>query len=228
MVGAPPDWCEIGRGRMKAPIVTITLCALTFAPGTLFAQSGANGGAPDLNPVKPGAVRITTRAPDTDKWVAFRSANGAQRIFKCKPLACSDAEIVTFTFSKSPTRHPNPKALEKFAKVDLPKSIRALDAAREILTDGAERVETVSSKTATLKNYPAVVNETKFTRGKTAAYAEIAIIFAGPAMVRVTSSSQNRELAQQTLNQFIGVMRIEEGPPPVSPAKPLPSGAQEL
>lgn len=213
---------------MKAPIVTIALCALVFLPGPSFAQSGGTGGAAIVNPVKPGAVRITTRAPDTERWIALRSANGAQRIFKCKPLACSDAETVSFTFSKSPTRHPDPKALEKFAKVDLPKSIRALDAAREILSDGAEHVETVSSKTATLKNYPAVVNETKFTRGKTTAFAEIAIIFAGPAMVRVTSSSQNRDLAQKTLNQFIDAMRIEEGPPPAAPAKPLPSGAQEL
>jgi hypothetical protein len=213
---------------MKAPIVAIALWALVSMPGALLAQSGGTDDAPDVRPIKPGAVRITTRAPDADKWMAVRSAGGTQRVFKCKPLACPDAEVITFTFSKSPTRHPDPKALEKFAKVDLPKSIRALDAAREILTDGAERVETVSSKTATLKNYPAVVNETKFTRGKTTAFAEIAIIFAGPAMVRVTSSSQNRDLAQKTLNQFIEVMRIEEGPPPTAPAKPLPSGAQEL
>ena len=213
---------------MKAPIVAIALWALVSMPGALLAQSGGSDDAPDARPIKPGAVRITTRAPDADKWMAVRSANGTQRVFKCKPLACPDAEVITFTFSKSPTRHPDPKALEKFAKVDLPKSIRALDAAREILSDGAEHVETVSSKTATLKNYPAVVNETKFTRGKTTAFAEIAIIFAGPAMIRVTSSSQNRDLAQKTLNQFIGVMRIEEGPSPTVPAKPLPSGAQEL
>jgi hypothetical protein len=213
---------------MKSPIVAITLCALTFLPGAVFAQSGETDGAPAGKPIKPGAVRITTRAPDTDKWIALRSANGTQRVFKCKPLACSDAETVSFTFAKSPTRHPDPKALEKFAKVDLPKSIRALDAAREILTDGAERVETVSSKTATLKGYPAVVNESKFIRGNSSAYTEIAIIFAGPVMIRAQSASQNRELAQKTLNEFIEAMRIEEGPPPTTPANPLPKGAQEL
>ena len=197
MVSVPAGWCEIGRGHMKALIVATALCALTFTPGALLAQTGGTDSAPPVNPIKPGAVRITTRAPDTDRWIAMRSSNGARRVFKCKPLACSDAETVTFTFSKSPTRHPDPKALEKFAKVDLPKSIRALDAAREILTDGAERVETVSSKTAMLKNDPAVVNETKFTRGKTVAYAEIAIIFAGPAMVRVTSVSQSRSLRKR-------------------------------
>ncbi len=213
---------------MKAPILALALCTLVAVPGTLRAQSGGTGTAPGLKPIKPGAVRVTTRAPDPDKWIMLNAANGTQRIYKCKPLACSDAEAVTFTFSKSPTRHPDPKALEKFAKIDLPKSIRALDAAREVLTDGAERVETMSSKTATIKGYPGVLNESKFTRGKSSAYADIAFIFAGPVMIRVLSASQNRGLAQKTLNEFIETMRIEEGPPPTPPAKPLPNGAQEL
>jgi hypothetical protein len=179
--------------------------------------------------IKPGAVRITTRAPEPDRWDVQRSANGMQRVFKCKPLACSDAESISFTFLKSPTAHPDPQALEKFAKIELPKSIRALDAAREVLTDGAEKVETVSSKTATLKDYPAVLNESKFSRGKVAVYLNTAIIFAGPVMIRVQSSSQNRDLAQKTLSQFVEVMRIEQGPP-LQPGSPQPaiSGAEEL
>jgi hypothetical protein len=180
-------------------------------------------------PLKPGAVRITTRAPEPDKWDAQRSANGLQRVFKCKPLACSDAESISFTFLKSPTAHPDPQALEKFAKIDLPKSIRAADAAREVLTDGTEKIETVSSKTATLKDYPAVINESKFSRGKMSVYLNTAIIFAGPVMIRVQSSSQNRDLAQKTLSQFVEVMRIEQAPPrqPGSP-QPAISGAEEL
>ena len=55
-------------------------------------------------------------------------------------------QTVSFIFSKSPTRHPDPEALEKFAKVDLPKSIRAAGAAREVLSDGAEKIETLVSK----------------------------------------------------------------------------------
>ena len=207
---------------MKITVVATTLCALLCGSGALSAQTAGSGTA---KPIGPTTVRITTRAPDPDKWIALRSVNGAQRIFRCKVLACPDAEVVSFIFSKSPTRHPDPKALEKFAKVDLPKSIRAIDAAREILTDGAEKVETMTSKTATVKGYPAVVNESKFTSGKSAAYSELTIIFAGPAMIRVQSSSQNRDLAQKSLDQFIEVMRIEEGP---SPASPSQKGAQEL
>ena len=193
---------------MKTSIVA-AFCAVVFA----VPASAQTGGDEASKPIKPGGVRITTKAPEPDKWDGQRSANGMVRVFKCKPLACPDAATVTITFLKSPTRHPDPQALEKFAKVELPKSMRALDAAREILTDGAEKIETMSSKTATLKGYPAVVSETKFSKGKTATYLDSAIVFAGPVMIRVFSTSQNRDWAKKTLDQFVEVMNIEEGPP---------------
>jgi predicted RNA binding protein with dsRBD fold (UPF0201 family) len=212
---------------MKTSILALVLGALTAATAAATVAR-AEGDVPKP-PVKSGSVRVTTRAPEPDKWDGQRSANGLQRVFKCKPLACPDTETVSFVFSKSPTRHPDPQALEKFAKVDLPKSIRAIDAAREVLSDGAEKFETVSSKTAAVKGYPAVVNESKLTRGKAAAFVEIAIIFAGPAMIRIQSVSPNRDLAQKSLDQFIAAMRIEEGPAP-SPgqAGPAVEGAEKL
>ena len=205
---------------MKTCIVAV-FCAVVFA----VPASAQTGGDEASKPIKPGGVRITTKAPEPDKWDGQRSANGMVRVFKCKPLACPDAAIVTITFLKSPTRHPDPQALEKFAKVELPKSMRALDAAREILSDGAEKIETVSSKTATLKGYPAVVSETKFSKGKTATYLDSAIVFAGPVMIRVFSTSQNRDWAKKALDQFVEVMNIEEGPP-LPPGTETPPGAK--
>jgi hypothetical protein len=205
---------------MKTSIVAV-FCAVVFA----VPASAQTGGDEASKPIKPGGVRITTKAPEPDKWDGQRSANGMVRVFKCKPLACPDAATVTITFLKSPTRHPDPQALEKFAKVELPKSMRALDAAREILSDGAEKIETVSSKTATLKGYPAVVSETKFSKGKTATYLDSAIVFAGPVMIRVFSTSQNRDRAKKTLDQFVEVMNIEEGPP-LQPGTETPPGAK--
>jgi hypothetical protein len=184
-------------------------------------------------PIRPGSVRITTRPPDQDRWDSQKSANGAQRIFKCKPLACPDAETLTISFAKSPTRHPDPQALDKLAKVDLPKSIRAADAAREVLSDGDAKVDTLTSKTTTMKAYPAVVNESRFSQAKTAVYVNTALIFAGPVMIRMQSMSRNRDLAQKTLNEFVEVMKIEEGPPLApgaqEPANPMPavSGKEE-
>ena len=106
---------------MKNSIVAAAVCALLLAAPA----SAETAGDDASKPIKPGAVRITTKAPEPDKWDARRSANGMVRVFKCKPLACPDAATVTIAFLKSPTRHPDPQALEKFAKIELPKSIRA-------------------------------------------------------------------------------------------------------
>jgi hypothetical protein len=208
---------------MKKHIRAAALCAFVFVPAVALAQTAGDDAS---KPLKPGGVRVTTRAPDADKWDGQKSANGMQRVFKCKPLACADAEIVTIIFSKSPTRHPDPEALEKLAKTDLPKSLHAADAAREVLADGDAKLETLSSKTATLKGYPAVVNETRLSQGKMSIYLNTAIIFAGPLMIRLQSSSKNRALAQKSLNEFVEAMKIEEGPPG-SPSLPTIGGKTE-
>jgi hypothetical protein len=202
---------------MKDHVVAAALGALLLACGPSFAQSGGTAG-----PVKPGDVRVTTRAPESDKWDSSVAANGARRIFKCKPLACPDPQSVSFTFQKSPTKTPDSKALERFATVDLPKSIRAASAARAVLSDSVEKIETLASKTTTLKGYPSVFNETKITRGEESVYYHTDIIFSGPIMIRVESVSPNRELAAKALTEFVEVMQIIEGPPLPPPGRSIP------
>jgi hypothetical protein len=207
---------------MKARILTTALCVLMASAGSSWAQTGSDATPPA--PIKPGSIRVTTKAPEPDKWDALSLNNGTRRIFKCKPLACPDPQSVVFTFSKSPTRHPDPKALERFAKEELPKSIRAASAAREVMSDGEEKAETLTSDTATLKSYPSVINETKLSRNKSETYVQTAIIFAGALMVRIQSSSSNRELAKKALAEFLEIMRIEEGPPAPPPGTPPQRG----
>ena len=162
-------------------MLAIAVAALVLASGSSIAQTGP---AAPAKPLGPGGIRVTTRVPEPDNWIEQKNANGTQRVYKCKPLACPDQETVSFIFSKSPTRNPNPEALEKFAKVDLPKSIRAAAAAREVLTDGTEKIETLVSANGDVKGYPSVVNESKLTRGEALSYIHTAIIFAGPLMIR--------------------------------------------
>jgi len=178
----------------------------------------------DQSPLKPGTVRVTTRAPEPEKWLTQNDIKNKRRLFRCKPLACADKVTVAIEVGNSPTRHPNPQALEKFAKVDLPKSIRAGNAAREIMTDGTDKVETLVSETANLKGYPAVSNETKYIRGSTAVYAITAIIFAGPVMVNVRATSPDLAVAQQYLKAFLDATDIKEGPP-LPPGAPTPTPA---
>jgi hypothetical protein len=48
-----------------------------------------------------------------------------------------------------------------------------------------------------------------------------AIVFAGPVMIRVFSTSQNRDWAKKSLDQFVEVVNIEEG-------LPLPPGTETM
>ncbi len=185
-------------------------------------QPGPDRNAND-KPVPPGGVRVTTRAPDPGKWDQVPVPPGSPRTFNCKPLACSDATRVVVTMLRSPTRDPDPKALEKFAKVDLPKAIRAQSAAQDVLSDGANKMETITSATARLKDHPAVLNETRFTAGKKIVFINTAIIFVGPIMLKFAAMSPNRELAQKSLAEFIAAADIKEGPP-----LPVTSGTQPV
>jgi hypothetical protein len=207
-----------GAGSIKAHIFAAALAALAMAPGICFGQISG-----DQGPVKPGSVRVTTRAPEPGK--RDLASAGAQRVFKCKPLACSDAQTVSFMFQKSPTRHPDPQALEKYAKIELPKRTRALAAALGVLSEGAQKVDTLGSGTAMLKGYPSVFNETQFSQGKASIFVHTAIIFAGAAMIRIDSRSPNRELAKKSLDEFIEAMQIVEGPPLPPGGVPRPPAA---
>jgi len=172
-------------------------------------------------PTKPGTTfQFRAKSPEPDKWVAKRDGNTPRTHYDCKPLACADKVRVTISASKSPTRNPDPQALEKLAKVDLPKAARAAHAAREIMSDGAESVETVLSETTKLHGYPAVVNETKYSRPNATTYRGTVIIFAGPAMVRVEATSPDQKLMKKSLDDFIRVMEFDPNAPAPAPKKP--------
>src|ERR1700722_12563820 len=96
-------------------VIAPSIVAMSLSTGLFVVPAFAQAPVDDLTkPIKPGAVRVTTKAPEPDKWLGQRSPNGMVRSFKCKELACPDATTVTISFAKSPTRHPDPQALEKF------------------------------------------------------------------------------------------------------------------
>ncbi len=211
--------------RWKSIVAMGIGAAIALHPALSSAQESNNGGASndqETKPIKPGGVRVFTRAPELDKWNVQTLNNSAKRVFQCKPLACPSPETVTFTFTRSPTRKPDPTALEKYAKVDFPKSLRAALAALEVMTEKNTKIETLVAKTDTLKGYPAVINESRLTSGKAVSYLDPTMIFAGPIMVRIQSASPSRDLAQKSLQEFIEVMTITEGPPAPLPAPSTP------
>lgn len=198
-------------------ILPACFVALSFA---LLADANAvRAQSPDgAEPLKPGAFRLRVRPPEPTKWNVQRDAKAARTLYTCKPLACPDTLRVAVSAARSSTRTPNPQALEKLATIDLPKAARAASAAREIISDGAEKIETVVSETATYHGYPAVNNLTKYSRASSIVFKGTALIFAGPATIRVEATSPVESLVRETMEAFIAGMQFEEGPS--GPKKP--------
>jgi hypothetical protein len=193
------------------------LVALTFAPLALADPASAQS-PESAEPLKPGTFRLKVRPPEPAKWNVQRDGKTARTHYTCKPLACPDNLRVTVSATRSPTRTPNQEALEKLATVDLPKAARAANAAREIISDGAEKVETVVSETANYHGYPAVNNLTKYSKADSVVFRGTALIFAGPAMIRVEVTSPVEGLVKESMAGFIAGMQFEEGP--AAPKKP--------
>ena len=166
---------------------------------------------PAAEPKKPttGDIQITTRAPDPDKWTGRTDTTTGNRIFVCKPLACPDEARVSIVNRRSPTRDPDPKALEKYAKTDFPKMLQSGTGGVDNLGN-TRNFETLLAETRTLKGFPGVANETKVTAGDKVTYLNIAIIFAGPVMIQVNAVSPDREFAQKILGQFVDLMEIRD------------------
>jgi len=182
------------------------------------APAVAQAPGPQGTPAKRGTFSLNVKVPEPSKWNVQRDAKAARSIYTCKPLACPDSLRVSVRVERSPTRNPNPQALEKLATVDLPKAARAASAAREIISDGAEKIETIVSETASFHGYPAVTNMTKYSKANSTVFRGTTLIFAGPAMIRVETTSPSEALAKETAEAFIAGMKFEERPP--EPKKP--------
>jgi hypothetical protein len=208
--------------------VALALCAALCPPPGLAQAAGDQ----DHAPPKSVTVKIVTNAPDPKKWNVGKTADGTKRVFSCKPLACAAPETVVFSFRKGQMTPPAADWLETYATVELPKTIRAAAASRAVMTGQSEKIETLFSKTATLKDYPSALNETKITQGLAVVYVELAIIFAGPIIVQIESKSPSRDLAKNSLQGFVQELQIVEtpGPPPgtAGPARPRAPKTQEL
>jgi hypothetical protein len=200
-----------------ASVVTalfLSAAAMTGASG----QSQSTPESQNTKSISPGGVRITARNPLQGNWICQGS------VCTCKPLACAAASKVSYAAAPTPARSPNPKALEKFAKVDMPKRIMAANAAQNILSDGKVKLEMLVSKVAIHLGDPSVLSETRIATEKSTVFLTSAAIFVGPVLLTVSSVSPDRSVAMQSLKDFIAVMSVQEGPPlPNAPTAPAPS-----
>jgi hypothetical protein len=220
---------------MVSIAVRIATAILLLCPMTLdaFSQSPPGAPTPQAAPISPGGLRITARNPLQGNWLCKGN------VCTCKPLACAAESSVSYSTVPTPARSPDPQALEKFAKVEVPKRVMAANAAQNVLSDGKDKFEMITTKVSRYHGFPSVLSETKFIKDKASVFITSAMIFAGPSLLTVRSISPDRAVAMKSLNEFIQAMTIEEGPPlnsnaaprsppvapvaPPAPARPSPS-----
>ena len=209
------------------------LCGAAVLATTLLLVAGcqtARGPGASANGT---AIKIANADPT--KWEGRRVPSMNATVWTCRPLACADRAVVAVQTARSPTRNPDPKALEKLAKM-LPAQTKAQNVVLEIASDGNESIETLSSKVTRLRDYPAILTESKRSgRGKPT-YTVTGHIFAGLVHIKLMSQSVDRVAAKRHFEDFVDVINIDDHPPaesaaaaaaqaaPAAPAAAAPAG----
>jgi hypothetical protein len=168
-----------------------------------------------VGPENPG-TKVRGKVPDPQKWVGGQNFGDKRWVYRCRPLACPELSMVSIRTSQSPTRSPDPQALQKFAQEN---AEREMTQAEQAAGDGTNRVRglsLLSSRVANVKDYPAVHWEYRGTSADNKTlYIVRKMVFAGNSVIDIISSSLGLEVARRNSADFIGVMEIEDYAPPV-------------
>jgi hypothetical protein len=129
--------------------------------------------------------------------------------------------VVSVRTTASPTRSPDPQALQKFAQES---AKREVTSAEEASAEGGNRVRDVSvlsTRVVSVKNFPTVHWEYQgVSSDNKTIYMVRKMVFAGNTMIDVISMSLGLEVARRNSNDFIAVLEIEDfAPPAVAAAK---------
>jgi hypothetical protein len=107
-------------------------------------------------------TRTTVKPPDTTRW-ASRKADERTIVYICRPLACPEKAGVRVRTGRSPTRTPDPAALEKLARETLPSRVEAASLTLETESKGYTKLDVLGTKTTTIRDFPAVTVDVRKT-----------------------------------------------------------------
>ena len=179
-----------------------------------------------VGPEHPG-TQVRYRSPDPEKWIGNRVFGERRSIFRCRPLACPENSIVSIRTGPSPTRSPDPAALQKFAQEDAQRQMAQTEQASAEALGRLHDVTLVSTRVASMKNFPAVHWEYRGTQNDKTIYIVRDMVFAGNTLIDVISTSLALEVARRNGSDFVNVMEIDDFPPPAPPAAAPPPAAPE-
>jgi hypothetical protein len=175
-----------------------------------------------VGPEHPG-TRVRYKSPDPQKWVGSQTFGDRRATFRCRPLACPELSIVSIRTAASPTRSPDPQALQKFAQES---AQLEMTKAGEASAEGGNRVRDLSllsTRVANVKNFPTVHWEYQgLSSDNKTVYIVRKMMFAGNSAIDVISSSLGLEVARRNSNDFVAVLEIEDFAPPSAVAAARP------
>jgi hypothetical protein len=172
-----------------------------------------------VGPEHPG-TQIRYRPPDPQKWVGNRVFGERRSIYRCRPLACPENSVVSIRMSNSPTRSPDPIALQKYAQEDAKREMALAEQASAEAVGRLRDVALLSSRVAPMKNFPAIHWEYRGNLNDKTLYISRDLVFAGNTLVDVISTSLAIEVARRNGSDFVNVMEIDDFPPQAAPPPP--------
>lgn len=164
-----------------------------------------------VGPNNPG-TRVRYRVPDLDKWVGQRSFD-YRSVFRCRPLACPENSIVTVKLGVSPTRSPDPQALQKYAQDDAARQMAEVEQASSTSPGRLQDLSLLTSTVTKAKDYPAVHWEYRGQLNDKSVYIVRKIVFAGNGTVDVISSSLSLDVARRNGADFVALIEVEDYSP---------------
>jgi hypothetical protein len=179
-----------------------------------------------VGPEHPG-TRVTSRSPDPQKWIGSRAAGERRSIFRCRPLACPENSVVTVRTAASPTRSPDPVALQKFAQEDAQRQMQQTEQASSEAVGRLRDLTLLSTRVAKMKDFPSVHWEYRaIGAGDKTVYIVRDMVFAGNTMIDVISTSLGVEVARRNSADFVGVLEVEDFAPPPPGTAPAAAAAR--
>jgi hypothetical protein len=150
---------------------------------------------------------------DPNKWTMTPAGPQKWRLV-CRPLACPEPSLLVIERARSPTRDPDPAALQKFARETVPAALKATDIQTSTATSGYVHFKLEKTVVGQVRGFPTV--SVDFTRTGVGApdHGARTYLFAGNTLISVMSVSKSKGVAHRNLDDYIAALDILDQAPP--------------
>ncbi len=159
-------------------------------------------------PAKAGETKARLVGIDPNKWQMSDKPNprGITNVYKCIHPDCKIGSEVIYSRSPSPTRNPDPVALQKLRQT----TNESLMKQNYIILKGS---------VTRSKGYPALEREAQKNADGKSDYRIGTRIFAGSLSITIRANSEELEVSRRNRDEFLAKLEIKDGGPAQAPAQ---------